>query len=105
MDTAHLPGRIGGRLAGESCRKSHFVTVEDKAKYAEAVWDEFLARSGQTRMMGSGEWHVLAGWLEKEIPLRVVLRALADAAKPGRNLSYYGPIVAEATERWRRALA
>ena len=83
------------------------MTPAQRTEYAEAVWEEFLLRSGQpaTRSISPVEWYTLAGWMNAGIPLRVVLRGLEDTGRPGRALTYYRASVAQAAENWRKALA
>lgn len=75
-------------------------------EYAHAVWQEFTARTGKPeRLMGAGEWWVLQGWLKRGIPLRIVLRGMADTKRGASNLAYYGPSVEEAYAMWSRLMS
>jgi hypothetical protein len=83
------------------------VPQEHRAEYANVVWLAFLEKSGQppTRLMSPAEFGVLRGWMDAGIPLRVVLRALADTKGTGRVLGYFAPSVSDAFEHWRLALS
>lgn len=76
-----------------------------RSEYAEAVWQEFCARVGQpTRTMSRVEFEVVDGWLQRGIPLRIVLRGIQDTKGNGRTLAYFGPSVLEAFDHWRQAV-
>lgn len=80
------------------------MTDADKREYAKAVLACFFERNGQPeRLISSLEWETLRVWIE-HYPLRIVLRGMADCSRPGRSLTYYGPSVREAIERWRGAV-
>lgn len=78
---------------------------EDRPTYARAVWDEFCKLSGQSRDMTCQEWYVLSGWMDKAIPLPVVLRAFGEfAGRPRRLGAMEGP-VNRAYAYYRQAMA
>jgi len=81
------------------------MTREERGDYARAVWDAFEKKRGHSQQMSPAEWHVLATWMDLNIPLRVVLRALDDAGDKGRTLSYYFLPVEQAYRRWKEAVA
>lgn len=83
--------------------------------YFRGIEEEFLARRGGPLVLSTADWHLMWKWHEAGIPLRVVLRGIADAFeghahswsrdKPVRSLRYCSDEVQRAKERWRRALA
>jgi len=77
------------------------LTAEQAQAYAQAVWDE----AGGGRIMSPAEWDLVRRWIEAEIPLAIVLRAIKDTDKPSRSLLYYRRPVEKAVEHWRKALA
>ena len=79
---------------------------EQRSEYAYIVWNRFLERTGQpsTRIMSPSEWDVLRGWMDAEVPLRVVLRAFEDTAGRGKTLAYYRGSVEEAMKHWTQAV-
>lgn len=83
------------------------LTDEQKAEYASAVWEEFLKVSGQrgTRSITPLEYAALKRWMDAGIPLRVVLRGMADTKGKGRMLGYYNSSVQDAYEYHRQATA
>jgi len=82
------------------------VPEDQRPAYAEEVWTEFLRVSDQrvTRIMSPGEFVVLKGWMDSGVPLRIILRAMADTRGKGSSLGYYGPSVKAAIESWRQAV-
>ena len=80
--------------------------ARDRSLYAHEVWTAFLQRTGQpqTRLMSPAEWDVMRGWLDAEVPLRIVLRAFADTAGRGKTLGYYRGSVEEAMKHWTQAV-
>lgn len=82
------------------------MTREERVEYARAVWKAFEdKRGGYERQMSPAEWHILATWMDANIPLRVVLRALEETGGNGRTLSYYFLPVEQAYRRWKEAVA
>ena len=54
--------------------------------------------------MSCAEWGVLAGWMDQDIPLRIILRALQDTNGRGRTLVYYEKPVEAAARFWARTV-
>jgi len=81
------------------------VTPEQRIQYARTVWSCMEDRWGAERIMSPAEWDLLRRWMDRDVPLRVVLRGLADTVGNGRGLLYYERCVEETIERWRRTLA
>ena len=55
--------------------------------------------------MSPVEFSLVSRWYVQGIPLRIVLRGMQDTkGRDAATLAYYGPSVAEAAERWRRAV-
>ena len=77
------------------------LTAEQVQAYAQAVWDE----AGGGRIMSPAEWDLVHRWMDAEIPLAIVLRAIKDTGRPSRSLLYYQRAVERAVEMWRKALA
>ena len=78
---------------------------EDRPHVAGAIWNEFCKLSGQERDMTCAEWYVLSGWLDRDIPLPVVLRGFAEfQGKPRKLEAMQGP-VERAYRYYRQAMA
>ena len=86
---------------------SHGVPEDQRQEYAAEVWAEFLRVSGQrsTRMATAVEFDVLKRWMDAGVPLRIVLRGMADCVGKGaRSLAYFAPAVSDAVEKQRQAV-
>jgi len=86
-----------------------------EAAYYQTVEEFFVARRGDPLMLSNADWLLIREWRRGGIPLRVVLRGIADALdahahsfsrdrKVG-SLRYCAAEVEAARERWERALA
>lgn len=86
-----------------------------EAAYYQAIEEFFVSRRGDPLLLSNADWLLIRGWRRAGIPLRVVLRGIADALdahahsfsrdrKVG-SLRYCAAEVEEARERWERALA
>lgn len=84
------------------------VMLEKQRKdYAEAVRAEFYRLAGlpETRLLSPAEFDMLKYWMDEKVPLRVVLRGMADTRGKGRTLNYYGPSVWQAFKHWNQSIA
>ena len=77
---------------------------EDRPSFATAVWDEFSKLSGSERAMTSREWHMLTGWMDKSIPLPVILRAFSEFQGTPRVLTAMEGPVSKAYAYWFKAM-
>jgi hypothetical protein len=92
------------------------VTPPDpEASYYQAVEEFFVSRRGDPLLLSNADWLLIRKWRTAGIPLRVVLRGIADALdshafswsrdrKVG-SLAYCAREVDTARERWARSLA
>lgn len=89
-------------------------TLPETAYYQE-VEDFFVSHRGDPLFLSNADWLLIHGWKTAGVPLRVVLRGIADAfeghahswsrkRKVG-SLKYCRQGVESARERWQRALA
>jgi len=92
------------------------VPVPDpEAAYYQAVEEFFVSRRGDPLFLSNPDWLLIRKWRQAGIPLRIVLRGIADALDAhahswsrDRNvgsLAYCAAEVDVARERWQRALA
>ena len=89
--------------------------VDPEAEYYQAVEESFVSRRGESLFLSNADWHLVRKWREAGLPLRVVLRGIADAFeshahgwsrdRPVRSLAYCAHEVEAARERWERALS
>ena len=86
-----------------------------EAEYYRTVEEFFVSRRGDPLFLSSADWVLVHEWKTKGLPLRVVLRGIADALDShahswgrGRkvgSLRYCAAEVDAARDRWDRALA
>jgi hypothetical protein len=89
--------------------------VRQEAAYYQAVEEYFVTRRAESLTISNADWTLIRRWRKASVPLRVVLRGIADAFDAhahswarGRavgSLRYCETQVDEAYERWERALA
>jgi hypothetical protein len=88
---------------------------DPEAAYYQSVEEFFVARRGDPLFLSNADWLLVRRWRVAGLPLRVVLRGIADALdshahswsrerKVG-SLSYCASEVEAAAQRWQRALA
>jgi hypothetical protein len=86
-----------------------------EAAYYQGVEEFFVSRRGDPLLLSNADWLLIRSWRKEGIPLRVVLRGIADALdghahsfsrdrKVG-SLRYCAAEVEAARQRWERALA
>jgi hypothetical protein len=92
------------------------VTPPDpEASYYQAIEEFFVSRRGDPLLLSNADWLLIRKWRTAEIPLRVVLRGIADALdshaqswsrdrKVG-SLAYCAGEVDAARDRWARSLS
>ena len=89
--------------------------ADPEGAYYQAVEEFFVARRGDPLMLSNADWLLIRRWREEGLPLRIVLRGIADALdahahswsrqrKVG-SLRYCEAEVDRARERWEHALS
>jgi hypothetical protein len=91
------------------------VSADPEAAYYQAVEEFFVARRGDPLLLSNADWLLIRRWRKQGIPLRIVLRGIADALESHAHswsrerkvgsLRYCEAEVEVARERWERALA
>ena len=78
---------------------------EDRPTSAEAVWETFRQRYQPGRLtMTASEFYVVSRWMDKDIPLPVVLRGLEEAGGKPRTLHACEAPVERAYGYWFQAM-
>ena len=87
----------------------------EEAAYYQSVEEFFVSRRGDPLFLSNADWLLIRKWRSAGIPLRIVLRGIADALDShahswGRDrkvgsLAYCAAEVDAASERWQRALS
>lgn len=74
-----------------------------RTAYCEAVWDSFVAKRGPGPLvMSPMDYSLICEWLDRGIPLFVILRSIDDCAGRGRTLAYFKLAVEEEIARWQK---
>lgn len=91
------------------------MTADPEAAYFQTVEEYFVSRRGDPLFLSNADWLLVRKWRRAGVPLRVVLRGIADALdshahsfsreQKVRSLQYCAAEVERASERWRRALS
>ncbi len=92
------------------------MTAPDpEAEYYQAVEEFFVSRRGDPLFLSNADWLLIRRWRQQALPLRIVLRGVADAleghthswgrARKVGSLRYCEAEVEAAREHWERALA
>ena len=77
---------------------------EDRVPYAQAVWAGFQDKARTGRDMASSEFMVVSRWMDRSIPLPVVLRGIHEFEGTPRRLEACEAAVKRAEAYWFRAL-
>lgn len=72
--------------------------------YVTDIWQAYIERHGHERLCSNVEFCLIRWWREKGIPKFVVLRAIAETGKTGRNLLYLEAPVEREYDRWRKGM-
>lgn len=83
--------------------KARPIPKDDRITYGRAVWQEFCERFDIHRDMSSAEHHLVAKWMDANIPLAVVLRGIGETGGKPRNLYASEAAVARSIEYWNQA--
>jgi hypothetical protein len=80
------------------------MNAEDRPTYARAVWEQFQAKAGTQRDMSPAEFWVISKWMDRSIPLPIVLRGLEEFAGRPRRLEAVVDSVNRAYAYWFQAV-
>jgi hypothetical protein len=90
------------------------VPADPEAAYYQTIEEYFVSRRGDPLTLSNADWLLVRKWRKEEIPLRIVLRGIADALDGhahswGRrrqvgSLAYCTNEVEAARDRWRHAV-
>jgi hypothetical protein len=82
------------------------MTGEQRVEYARTFWQEFRVITGcEDDCMRCADWHILAGYMDRSVPLRILLRGIQDTGKRVPRLRYYERPIEAAIDRWQKALS
>jgi hypothetical protein len=77
---------------------------DDRVSYARAVWSSFQHKAGTKRDMSSAEFHMVSKWMDRSVPLPVVLRAIHEFSGTPRRLEACAAAVDRGYEYWFQAM-
>jgi len=77
---------------------------DDRVTYAQAVWSSFQAKAKTHRDCSSAEFMCVSRWMDKSVPLPVVLRAIHEFNGTPRRLEACVDGVEAAYSYWRSAM-
>jgi len=81
------------------------VKSDDRVFYARAVWATFRSRAGTLRDMSSAEFMIVSRWMDRSMPLPVVLQGIEDFSGVPRRLEAVVDSVERENKRVRAMLA
>lgn len=94
---------------------SQTLNADPEASYYQTIEEFFVSRRGDPLFLSNADWLLIRKWRSAGIPLRIVLRGIADALDShahswGRDrkvgsLAYCAAEVDAASGRWQRALS
>ena len=89
--------------------------ADPEAAYYQTVEEFFVSRRGDPLFISNADWLLVRRWRREGIPLRIVLRGIADALESHAHswsrdrkvgsLAYCAAEVEAARDRWQRALS
>jgi hypothetical protein len=90
------------------------LAAEPEAAYYQTIEEFFVSCRGDPLFLSNADWVLIRKWRRAGVPLRIVLRGIADAldghahswgrARKVGSLAYCAAEVERARDRWRRAL-
>ncbi len=80
------------------------LTSDERVLYAQAVWYEFKNKAQLRRDMSSAEFVLLGRWIDRQIPLPVVLRGIQDFSGKPRRLEAVEQSVEQSVAYWHQAM-
>lgn len=77
---------------------------DDRVTYAQAVWSSFQHKAKTQRDMSSAEFHMVSKWMDRNIPLPIVLRAIHEFSGTPRRLEACASGVDDGYRYWFQAM-
>jgi len=79
------------------------MTVAERAHYIAAVVHAIHGKTPEAARISSADFDIVAKWMDRDIPLRVVLQGIEDMDKPA-SIRHARPAIEQEIERWHRAV-
>jgi len=80
------------------------MRAEDRIHYLQAIWATFRAKAMTQRDWSSAEYHIAAKWMDRSIPLPVVLRGIHEFEGAPRRLEACVASVERCAAYWYAAM-
>ena len=81
------------------------MRAKDEVGYVYAIWETFRRKHAPDRLMASNrEGMLIRRWIDQQIPLPVVLRAIDEFQGTARRLEAFEVPVERAYQYWRDAM-
>lgn len=80
------------------------MNPDDRVTYLTAIWASFQYKAHTERDWSSSEYHEASKWADRNIPLPVVLRGIADFEGTPRRLEAVVVSVERAEAYWFKAM-
>lgn len=80
------------------------LTADDRVHYARAVWQTFQHQAKTKRDMSNAEYLVISRWMDKGLPLPVVLRGITEFNGKPRRLEACVDGVNKSVAYWHQAM-
>lgn len=77
---------------------------EDRITYLQAIWSSFQSKARTKRDMSSSEYWAASKWLDRNVPLPVVLRGIHEFEGTPRRLEAVVASVERAEAYWFQAM-
>jgi len=77
---------------------------DDRVSYAQAVWSSWQDKARSNRDMSSAEFHIVSRWMDRSLPLPVVLRGIHEFEGTPRRLEACVASVERAAAYWFKAM-
>lgn len=80
------------------------MTPEERISYGQAVWDAFRYKAKTRRDCSSAEFYHVSRWMDRGVPLPLVLRAIHEFDGVPRRLEAIEAAVDSNYAYWRQAI-
>jgi len=80
------------------------LNPDDRVTYLQAVWASFQDKAQTSRDMSSAEYHIASKWVDRSIPLPVVLRGIHEFSGKPKRLEAVVLSVERAEAYWFKAM-
>lgn len=80
------------------------MTADQRVEWLQTLWANFQKKARTQRAMSSAEYWIASKWLDRNLPLAVVLRAVQDFEGQPRRLEALAQGVEKAVAYWHQSI-